>query len=386
MVADIIELSAEEIYKEKENRFMILGEAIKQARINKNISQEELAHRIGVSRQAVSKWENGSSIPHGVNRDLLREILELDNILADTETPIENEKLRDKLRICAVIIGVLVCALIILVGTFIYKDISAEQSRKGAVPDISENFDFTDANSVGKEDVITSILFCDTYGNVVSDEALWYNMYQADYVVVSWDGDIPETIEIYTIPAGSNTMEEKELVLTKVIQRERSAALISLETLKQKDISAHLFISLNYGEHAVVSDGYNIFYDDSEIAKTEAESLDVIITEISDTEISYDKVEWIHKTESDTLSALGVSSDDIAGRYFISNDAAVIERLPMDESCTFTIVEHETGNEEVISCTREEFIDVIRQRLANQESYAYILCVRNQKIVSIDER
>ena len=36
---------------------MTLGEQIRQARENKNLSQEELASQLGVSRQAVSKWE-----------------------------------------------------------------------------------------------------------------------------------------------------------------------------------------------------------------------------------------------------------------------------------------------------------------------------------------
>lgn len=30
---------------------------------NKNISQEQLAEELGVSRQAVSKWESGASYP-----------------------------------------------------------------------------------------------------------------------------------------------------------------------------------------------------------------------------------------------------------------------------------------------------------------------------------
>ena len=37
---------------------MTLGEQIKNSREKKNLSQEELAFQLGVSRQAVSKWEN----------------------------------------------------------------------------------------------------------------------------------------------------------------------------------------------------------------------------------------------------------------------------------------------------------------------------------------
>lgn len=40
-----------------------LGERICQLRTSKNITQEELANRIGVSRQAISKWERGEGLP-----------------------------------------------------------------------------------------------------------------------------------------------------------------------------------------------------------------------------------------------------------------------------------------------------------------------------------
>lgn len=40
---------------------MNLADRIQQLRKRKGISQEELADRIGISRQAVSKWESGVS-------------------------------------------------------------------------------------------------------------------------------------------------------------------------------------------------------------------------------------------------------------------------------------------------------------------------------------
>lgn len=41
---------------------MNLADRIQQLRKRKGISQEELADRIGISRQAVSKWESGGSL------------------------------------------------------------------------------------------------------------------------------------------------------------------------------------------------------------------------------------------------------------------------------------------------------------------------------------
>jgi N-acetylglucosamine-6-phosphate deacetylase len=42
---------------------MTLGEKLKNARKNAGLSQEQLAEQLGVSRQAISKWESGVSVP-----------------------------------------------------------------------------------------------------------------------------------------------------------------------------------------------------------------------------------------------------------------------------------------------------------------------------------
>lgn len=41
---------------------MTLGEKIMRLRQSKGLSQEELGEKMGVSRQAVSKWETGGSL------------------------------------------------------------------------------------------------------------------------------------------------------------------------------------------------------------------------------------------------------------------------------------------------------------------------------------
>lgn len=46
---------------------MTLAEKIYEARKKAGLSQEELAHTLGVTRQAVSKWETGKSVPDTEN-------------------------------------------------------------------------------------------------------------------------------------------------------------------------------------------------------------------------------------------------------------------------------------------------------------------------------
>ena len=56
-----------EIRKEKSVVRKSLGEALKEHRVRCQMTQEFVAEHLGVSRQAVSKWENGSSDPSTSN-------------------------------------------------------------------------------------------------------------------------------------------------------------------------------------------------------------------------------------------------------------------------------------------------------------------------------
>lgn len=61
---------------------MALSDNIKKAREKQGFSQEYIADKLNVSRQAVSKWETGQSEPSTQNLLQLAEVLKVDaNIL-----------------------------------------------------------------------------------------------------------------------------------------------------------------------------------------------------------------------------------------------------------------------------------------------------------------
>ena len=60
-------LKSEPVRKEKSALRISLGERLKQERIRHKMTQEFVGETIGVSRQAVSKWENGASDPSTSN-------------------------------------------------------------------------------------------------------------------------------------------------------------------------------------------------------------------------------------------------------------------------------------------------------------------------------
>lgn len=75
---------------------MTLGEQITQLRRERKMSQEDLAEALQVSRQSVSKWENGLSNPDTENLIRLAEIFQVDvNLLIGSqlqpeESPVES--------------------------------------------------------------------------------------------------------------------------------------------------------------------------------------------------------------------------------------------------------------------------------------------------------
>ncbi len=65
-----------------------LGEALKARRTAAGFTQEYVAEALGVSRQAVSKWENGASEPSTANLMALSKLygLPVDELLRQAET------------------------------------------------------------------------------------------------------------------------------------------------------------------------------------------------------------------------------------------------------------------------------------------------------------
>ena len=60
-------VNSKEVREEKKAVAKSLGEALKENRIRCQMTQEFVAATLGVSRQSVSKWENGSSDPNTSN-------------------------------------------------------------------------------------------------------------------------------------------------------------------------------------------------------------------------------------------------------------------------------------------------------------------------------
>ena len=70
-------IKSAEARKEKQATKTSLGESIKAHRMRCQMTQEFVAETLGVSRQAVSKWENGTSDPSTSNLIALAQLFKI---------------------------------------------------------------------------------------------------------------------------------------------------------------------------------------------------------------------------------------------------------------------------------------------------------------------
>ena len=122
---------------------MTFGERLYELRKNKNISQEELAELLDVSRQSISKWENDKAYPEMTRLLFMSEYFDvsLDYLMRGTDSDESNNELTvgykaqnmlrvwnnfisnlsDKQRkLMMLLYIILICVCIAIVVTFIY--------------------------------------------------------------------------------------------------------------------------------------------------------------------------------------------------------------------------------------------------------------------------
>lgn len=158
---------------------MALRDRIKNCRQSAGLSQEKMAELVGVSRQAVTKWETGQSAPSTENLFRLAEILgtTVDFLLTDEEksspTPAEQiyylykleqeqkaalRAVQRKARLREALFALLAYLLIYLIGRILWCDLS-QSSFKGWLFSV---------RPAGEHSYL--------YGWLLSSHLFWYSM------------------------------------------------------------------------------------------------------------------------------------------------------------------------------------------------------------------
>lgn len=117
-----------------------VGEFIKQLREEKGISQNELAEKLFVTRQAISSWENGKNYPHLETLKLLSDIFQVDLIELYAGKKVENKKTaneviytivkNEKKKQKRLIIIFILVIVILLISFFVYYFINTYNATK----------------------------------------------------------------------------------------------------------------------------------------------------------------------------------------------------------------------------------------------------------------
>lgn len=199
---------------------MRIAETIKTAREALGITQEELAEKLDVSRQAVSKWELGASLPAKENLALLSEILQVPLSRENEEeaSPAPDTRVFPWKPI-ALILGALLLAALLSAG--LYFSLSSTKQPP-------ENPEPQDAGPVQEEPAITGVYFFDEDGTPLNPNHGdgWYSFPTGQRVLMlvtfRQGAEIGVSgVSLFATPTGTETYDEREqLALQAVYDRD----------------------------------------------------------------------------------------------------------------------------------------------------------------------
>ena len=111
-----------------------IGDVIRKHRKSKKLTQEELGNQLFVSKQAVSKWENGRTLPDLETTQKLIEILEIDPNEILGGTVLEVQKNRKLLTVFIVVSSIASLFLCSLLGIHYFEKARIEFGYQDGIP------------------------------------------------------------------------------------------------------------------------------------------------------------------------------------------------------------------------------------------------------------
>lgn len=223
---------------------MNTAETIKQAREAQGMTQEDLAEKCAVSRQAVSKWELGVSAPTPENLKILEEVLGV--VLETEEDAAAPAKPRSPWRTAAIALGILMLTALLSIG--IYTALRGDT-------DVPQPLD----------PIITGIYFFnEDAGQLRHDPQAGAGWYMFDpgarvYLLVTFQDGTENTVEaasLFLTPTGTETLEYREQLAVQTAGEGRDFALFAWDI--PEELMAHLEIVLECGGGARVTETLNV--------------------------------------------------------------------------------------------------------------------------------
>lgn len=256
-----------------------IAETIKQARERLGLTQEDLAEKCEVSRQAVSKWELGASAPTPENLKILEEILEVTfETEEDGGAPAAPRK-RIPWKTAATALGMLTLAALLSFG--IYVSLMARNSQTDVPQPLNP--------------VITGIYFFnEDAGQLRHDPEAGAGWYMFDpgarvYLLVTFQDGTENTVNaasLFLTPTGTETLEYREQIAVQAAGEGRDFALFAWDI--PEELMAHLEIVLECGGGARVTETLNVAAEPVRLGEEENTDLTVPHFEPGDNSIQYE--------------------------------------------------------------------------------------------------
>lgn len=145
-----------------------VGKYIKEIRIKNHLTQKEFADKLGVTFQAVSKWENGKNIP---DISLIKEISKMFNVNID-EILDGEKKQKNKNNLFYIVGGILLFIIILILIILLYSGGNHDFEFK-QISTSCDNFNITGSMAYNKDKTslyISSVEFCGSDDNEIYEQ------------------------------------------------------------------------------------------------------------------------------------------------------------------------------------------------------------------------
>ena len=98
-----------------------IGKFIKELRIKNSLSQADLANKLSVTKQAISKWENGRGIP---DIEMLKELSKIFNVDIDEiiDGELKEKEVKKKVNKKIIVLSSLIIVVIIFITIFLFTN------------------------------------------------------------------------------------------------------------------------------------------------------------------------------------------------------------------------------------------------------------------------
>jgi len=216
------------------------ADQIREAREQAGMTQEALAEKLDVSRQAVSKWELGNAEPSLENLNALSQVLGVE--FAGEEPPAQT---KNPWRPLALLLGCLLLAALAALGAVLRPWDTPEKNQ--SVPSITSIAFFTPDGTPLRPDLGDGWLLFAPDAQVL--------------MAVSFQDS--ETAPVFAVsafitPTGTETLDERQQLVVRAVDSTRSIALLPLDMSLEIMTMGHLDVMLECGGGQTVTETLNI--------------------------------------------------------------------------------------------------------------------------------